>query len=235
MFLPRAPPTVRGENRGVAEMASTACIRMVKARVLRPAVGLALGMAALTSATTTQASVVMDALALAWDQTSSLVRTAYGHAPALVIGLGVLLAVPPLALGGLLVRRRRAMEDYAARLNRSQVGSQVGADSSDGMTWPVDATIDIEGQPGASFPIGREILRIGRNDDNDVVLDEPTVHRYHAVIQRTEHADIIVVDVSGSDGNGVTVNDQRVSRARLRNGDRISLGKAHLRFGARRA
>ena len=60
----------------------------------------------------------------------------------------------------------------------------------DGMTWPVDAWLKVDGGHDAPVPIVREIVRIGREDDNDIVLPLSTVHRYHAVVQRTEEAEL---------------------------------------------
>lgn len=79
--------------------------------------------------------------------------------------------------------------------------------------------------------IGRgSLTRIGRESDNDLVLTDGTVHRYHAVVRRTTDAGYVVFDMSGPGGNGVYVNGERVSDAQLHDGDRIALGEARLRF-----
>ncbi len=165
-------------------------------------------------------------------------RQSYTHAPALMLGLAALLAVPLLAILGHVLRRRSFATATRAAMPAPQPAEGAEAaqsDASDGYTWPVDATIEIEGKAGARIPIGRELMRIGREVDNDLVLANQSVHRFHAVIQRTEDSEIIVVDMSSSEGNGVVVNGKRVPRARLRDGDLIELGESRLRFASRRA
>lgn len=81
------------------------------------------------------------------------------------------------------------------------------------------------------FAFGRvTMLRIGREADNEIVLEAPTVHRYHAVIQRTPDAGYVITDLSRENGNGVFVNGQRIAEAQLRSGDEIRLGTAVLAF-----
>ncbi|MEM1371502.1 MAG: FHA domain-containing protein [Pseudomonadota bacterium] len=77
---------------------------------------------------------------------------------------------------------------------------------------------------------GRQLTRIGREPDNDVVLTSQTVHRYHAAIRKTRGDGLILVDLSGDSGNGVYVNGRRVVDAQLRDGDEIFLGTAKLTF-----
>ena len=109
-----------------------------------------------------------------------------------------------------------------------------GGGRNDGLTWPVDAWIEVDGTVHGRHPVTRELLRIGREDDNDIVLPLQTVHRYHAVIQRTDDAEIVVMDLSSRQGNGVVVNGKRISRQRLANGDIIQLGESRLTYSARR-
>lgn len=83
--------------------------------------------------------------------------------------------------------------------------------------------------PAYSFPPS-DMMRIGREADNDIVLNARTVHRYHAVVQRRPDAGYVVVDLSGDGGNGVYVNGERCYDAQLKDGDRLALGSAKLRF-----
>jgi pSer/pThr/pTyr-binding forkhead associated (FHA) protein len=84
--------------------------------------------------------------------------------------------------------------------------------------------------PDRRYSLGRTLLRIGRETDNDVCLEDITVHRYHAAIHRTEDAEFVVTDLSSSGGNGVVVNGRAVAEARLGNGDMIELGNAQIKF-----
>lgn len=87
------------------------------------------------------------------------------------------------------------------------------------------------GEGESHFPFANlSTMRIGREDDNDVVLPVSTVHRYHAVVRRTPDAGYVVFDLSGADGNGVVLNGERVSEAQLHDGDELHLGTARLRF-----
>lgn len=204
----------------------------------------------------TSLAAVLAAISTAWNTLTVSIGQAHAHAPALVLGLAALFTIPPLALVGHLLSRRRAAAEQARRLARlapitesdeiaaegAPTTAAVPGDAAtgprtvrgDGMTWPVDAWLKLEGDRAASIPIAREIIRIGREDDNDIVLPLSTVHRYHAVVQRTDEAEIVVLDISGEDGNGVLVNGKRVSRQRLRDGDKIGIGHAALTFQARR-
>jgi pSer/pThr/pTyr-binding forkhead associated (FHA) protein len=83
--------------------------------------------------------------------------------------------------------------------------------------------------------IDRTMVRIGREEDNDICLSAHTVHRYHAVIRRTTEGEVVITDLSGDDGNGVLVNGVRVSEARLTKGDTIKVGEVKLRFDERPA
>ncbi len=78
------------------------------------------------------------------------------------------------------------------------------------------------------------LMRIGREPDNELVLSEPTVHRYHAAIERTMDAGYVITDLSGDKGNGVLVNTRRIAKAQLGDGDEIKLGAAVLSFSLRK-
>lgn len=171
----------------------------------------------------------------------------YSQAPALVLGLVALIALPPLALVGLWVIRREA-----ATTDISQANTQVrrvvrpqAAEPRDGVRTghiplrPQEAWIEIVNRsevapaaPDQKYSLARSLLRIGREQDNDICLEDVTVHRYHAAIHRTEDAEFVVTDLSSASGNGVVVNGRSVGEARLANGDLIQLGNAKLRFMA---
>ena len=68
---------------------------------------------------------------------------------------------------------------------------------------------------------GTDITRLGRHPDSEISLDDITVSRRHAEVQRT--AEGYVVADSGS-LNGTYVNQERVERAQLRHGDELQIG-----------
>jgi hypothetical protein len=79
-----------------------------------------------------------------------------------------------------------------------------------------------------AIPIARLPCAIGRALDNDVVLDDRSVSRYHAQI-RAERGGLIVVDLQST--NGTFLNGRRVAgEARLKDGDSLTIGRAPLRL-----
>ena len=82
-------------------------------------------------------------------------------------------------------------------------------------------------QAGDRFVLDNDITRLGRHPDSEISLDDITVSRRHAEVQRTEQG--YAVADSGS-LNGTYVNQERVERARLQHGDELQIGKFRLVF-----
>jgi hypothetical protein len=178
-----------------------------------------------------------------WTAFVDWIAASYVRAPALVLGLVALLAVPPLALIGVWVQRREASGEISEL--RTQVRRTTRppvAEPRDGVRTghiplrPVSAWIEVvdglEATPRQRYNLQRTLLRIGRETDNDVCIADTTVHRYHAAVHRTEDAEFVITDLSSAGGNGVVVNGRAVAEARLSNGDMIELGNARLMFSA---
>jgi pSer/pThr/pTyr-binding forkhead associated (FHA) protein len=70
-------------------------------------------------------------------------------------------------------------------------------------------------------------LRLGRDPAADVVFDDPSVSRRHAIVLPRDGGTVILDDRSL---NGVRVNGQRVMAQTLRDGDAITLGSVTMRF-----
>ena len=85
--------------------------------------------------------------------------------------------------------------------------------------------------PGKSFSysICQPFTKVGRNRDNDVVLDNQTVSKYHAEINFTGAA-FEIANKSTSYKKGVLVNGQYFQKATLKSGDVIGLGEAVITF-----
>lgn len=80
----------------------------------------------------------------------------------------------------------------------------------------------------AQFNLRRLRTRIGRNSDNDIVLNNDRVSRYHAEILREDNK-FNVVD--NNSRNGVWVNGQRIKEsAELKPGDKLRIGKQEFNF-----
>lgn len=75
---------------------------------------------------------------------------------------------------------------------------------------------------GREFMLDEPIVTIGRRDENNVVIKDPTVSRKHAEIRR-EGDEYLIVDKNST--SGVMVNGQAISgEQRLQDGDRIGIG-----------
>jgi hypothetical protein len=70
-------------------------------------------------------------------------------------------------------------------------------------------------------------VTIGRSKDCDIQLPDPNVSRKHAEV-RQEGAAYWAIDLDST--NGMEVNGRRQKRAKLRQGDRITLGSTELVF-----
>ncbi|MBK7539028.1 MAG: sigma 54-interacting transcriptional regulator [Myxococcales bacterium] len=84
--------------------------------------------------------------------------------------------------------------------------------------------------PSMEWTFDREEVRIGSMDDNDVVLDDDTVSRYHCKIVQ-EDTGYVLVDLRST--NGSFVNKVRVREAFLKPGCQVSVGQSQFRFNAR--
>jgi len=76
--------------------------------------------------------------------------------------------------------------------------------------------------------LNRPVITIGRGEGNDLVLNDSSVSRFHAVIK---HSDDLVVIADRGSTNGVTVHGRRVTQeTELKNGDVACVGRYELRF-----
>ena len=83
------------------------------------------------------------------------------------------------------------------------------------------------GRAGEHFVPQGERTTIGRSPDCGIFLDDVTVSRKHAELQR--HDDRWLIEDGGS-LNGTFVNRKRVESAELEDGDEIQIGKYRLTF-----
>ena len=80
-------------------------------------------------------------------------------------------------------------------------------------------------------PAGRW-LRVGRENDNDIVISQGAgqVSRYHARVRELSPNQIEIEDLNSS--NGVFVNDRRIQRASVGSADQVSLGSYRVSISA---
>jgi hypothetical protein len=94
---------------------------------------------------------------------------------------------------------------------------------------PARVLIRTDGNTDFVHVLGRR-TRIGRGSDNELMLDTKHVSRYHAVLLAGPvHTSI--EDLNST--NGVFVNNKRVSRQVLKDGDRVTIGKTTFRYTVR--
>jgi hypothetical protein len=178
---------------------------------------------------------LVDRLVAASWRINDLLKAGSAKLPALVLVLSAMLILPIAALASWAVRgtaRIGGLHGAGPRKGSDATASQHAHGVADAQAWPARAWLAVEGDAAGAQPIAGEMLRIGRHPDNEVWLTEDSVHRYHAVIHRTEDGEFIITDLSGEAGNGVHVNGARLAKARLTNGDVIQLGRAKLTFAS---
>jgi len=154
------------------------------------------------------------------------VQHGFDRAPALMLGLAVALAIPVLAIAGFLARwhRTRPGGGSCVRMAVADVGTVPAS------AWSATGWLETDRGAGEQFVIGSDLTRIGRADDNEVCLPHKTIHRYHAIVERSPEMQFTIVDMSGRAGNGIKVGGLQVARAQLRDGDSVEIGSLKLCF-----
>jgi hypothetical protein len=90
--------------------------------------------------------------------------------------------------------------------------------------------LTVEGVPPGAVYAVEGTSRIGRSDDNDIVLNDPSVSRAHAVVE-VAAGRVTLRDLDST--NGTFLNSRRIRAEALRDGDELQLGNTRLRFEAR--
>jgi adenylate cyclase len=77
--------------------------------------------------------------------------------------------------------------------------------------------------------LGENSWKLGRGSQCAIILEDDLVSRNHAMIQRTDSTEYILIDMGSR--NGSFVNERRLSTpVALRDGDRLTLGNAQMVF-----
>lgn len=84
-------------------------------------------------------------------------------------------------------------------------------------------------ETGQSFVIDSDRLTIGRDPGRDIFLNDVTVSRDHAVLIRSPEG--VTIEDAGS-LNGTYVNDVRVDKTVLSNGDIVQIGMFQMVFAS---
>lgn len=80
---------------------------------------------------------------------------------------------------------------------------------------------------GSRYLLDAAVTTAGRHPDSDLFLDDVTVSRRHAEVDRTPEG-YVLRDVGSL--NGTYVNGERVERQNLREGDVVQIGLYRLTF-----
>jgi hypothetical protein len=118
------------------------------------------------------------------------------------------------------------------RVRSEVVRGAIPADPVPAATVGNDAPVIVMSpdQPGSqAYPLTRATTVIGRADDCDLRLVDPGASRRHAELRRNDD-DVTIIDLGST--NGTLVNGERVDRADLRHGDRITIGETTFAFRA---
>jgi hypothetical protein len=81
---------------------------------------------------------------------------------------------------------------------------------------------------GTRFELKNEITTIGRHEASDILLDDVSVSRHHALFTRTASGRITLRDLNSL--NGTYVNGARVEETALHSADEVQVGKFKLVF-----
>ncbi len=91
----------------------------------------------------------------------------------------------------------------------------------------ISATITLDSKIVEKFVLKPDITAVGRAKDNDIVIDNPSVSRYHLFIQRKD-GKVKLKDLGS--GNGTYVNGVKVEEAVIKPDDLILIGKFILKI-----
>jgi hypothetical protein len=80
----------------------------------------------------------------------------------------------------------------------------------------------------ARYPITRTTCRLGRSKNNEITLRDSSVSRRHAEIHRDKGDEFTLIDLNSL--NGVYVNNEKIGRHKLKEGDIVEIGDVNLRF-----
>lgn len=117
------------------------------------------------------------------------------------------------------------LEEYLASLEESDRSVIEEIQSSDGDKAMV--LIHRGENKGSRYLVTKDGITIGRSTTSGIFLDDVTVSRAHAAIEKSDTG--YYLRDSGS-LNGTYVNSTSINEVELRSGDEIQIGKFHLLF-----
>jgi hypothetical protein len=92
--------------------------------------------------------------------------------------------------------------------------------------------LDVDGD---RYPLMGALTILGRDDSADILLDDPGISRRHSEIRVTTDGPHHVCSIRDLDStNGTFLNGERITSARLEDGDRVTVGRTSVTFRAGR-
>jgi hypothetical protein len=93
----------------------------------------------------------------------------------------------------------------------------------------VDELVIITGNAaGSHCELSKEVTTVGRHENSDLLLDDVSVSRHHAIFTRTASGRVTLRDLNSL--NGTYVNGARVEETILHSADEVQIGKFKLVF-----
>jgi pSer/pThr/pTyr-binding forkhead associated (FHA) protein len=92
--------------------------------------------------------------------------------------------------------------------------------------YPIIAQVFKGDQAVREESFSQPLIRIGRMRSSHLLLDDQSVSRMHAVIEVSDEAEVLLMDLDSS--SGTAVNGKRVKKAILKSGDQLSFGNARV-------
>lgn len=77
------------------------------------------------------------------------------------------------------------------------------------------------------FPLDKDLINIGRKQDNHIVIHDSRISRSHAQV-RILDGQYVLLDLNST--GGTLVNDQKITKSTLYSGDTISLAGVTIKF-----
>ncbi len=162
----------------------------------------------------------------------------------LIIGIVVVAAVALIALYFLLIRRKKPVyepikkEEYIPERRPSEPYIPEAKVSKKTQETVIEEEGLVEGAPalliiksgrksGATFPLRKKVINMGRDSSNEIVIDDPKSSRQHAKI-KLEGDNFVIYDLASS--NGTFVNGEKITSVKLNDGDEIKIGDTVLAF-----
>jgi len=87
--------------------------------------------------------------------------------------------------------------------------------------------LSLDGQVLAEYNMSKERYTVGRLQDNDIRIDNPTISGHHSLIINILN-DSFLEDLNST--NGTYVNGRLIKKHALQNGDVVTVGRHQLRF-----